>query len=62
MADVSKPTISVHERALRLALKETMARQRYAGIVPAAPDYQIVARRALEIERALKAEQQHARV
>jgi hypothetical protein len=43
----------MRERALRLALKEILSQQHYGGVVPAPPDYELVARRAMEIERAL---------
>ena len=61
MIDLSEQVISVHERALQLALKETLARQQYTGVVPVAPDYESVARRALEIEQALAAEEHASR-
>jgi hypothetical protein len=57
MFNASKSGISVHEHALRQALKEIMAQQKYAGIVPAAPDYETIARRAQAIEQAMLAEQ-----
>jgi hypothetical protein len=52
MFDALEQGISLHEHALHQALKETLAQQRYPGVVPVAPDYQTVARRAHEIEQA----------
>lgn len=52
MFNVLEQGISLHERALHQALKETVAQQRYPGVVPVAPDYQTIARRAREIEQA----------
>jgi hypothetical protein len=53
MSDATGAAASMHERALRLALKEILAQQHYGGVVPAPPDYELVARRAMEIEQAL---------
>lgn len=61
MFDASESPISIHERALQLALKETLAQQQYTGIVPVAPDYETIARRARAIEQALAAEEHRAR-
>jgi hypothetical protein len=61
MFNASEQVISIHERALQLALKETLAQQKYEGIVPAAPDYETIARRARVIEQALAAEEHGAR-
>jgi hypothetical protein len=57
MFNASEPGISVREHALRQALKEILAQQKYAGIVPAAPDYETIARRAQAIEQAMLADQ-----
>jgi hypothetical protein len=54
MEDASEQPTSVRQSALQLALKEVLAQQHYAGVVPIAPDYQLVARRAQEIEQALR--------
>jgi hypothetical protein len=61
MFNAAEQGISVRERALRRALKEILAQQKYAGIVPAAPDYQTIARRAQAIEQAMLAEEHNAR-
>jgi hypothetical protein len=61
MFNAAEQGISVRERALRQALKEAMAQQRYTGIVPAAPDYETIARRAQVIEQAMLAEEHNAR-
>ena len=61
MFNATEQGISIRERALRRALKETMAQQKYTGIVPAAPDYETIARRAQAIERALLAETHNPR-
>jgi hypothetical protein len=61
MFNAAEQGISIRERALRRALKETMAQQKYMGIVPAAPDYETVAQRARAIEQALLAEEHNAR-
>lgn len=53
MSHSSNPPVSVHERALQLALKEILAQQQHRGVVPVAPDYQTVVRRAFEIEQML---------
>jgi hypothetical protein len=53
MFNAAEQGISVRERALRRALKEAMAQQKYTGIVPAAPDYETIARRAQAIEQAM---------
>jgi hypothetical protein len=56
MHDESAQAISIRERALQLALKEIVAQQQYVGLVPIAPAYEIVARRAQAIEQVLAAE------
>lgn len=61
MHDASAQAISIRERALQLALKEIVAQQQYAGLVPIAPAYEIVARRAQAIEQALAAEHHRER-
>jgi hypothetical protein len=61
MFNAAEQGITIRERALRRALKEAMAQQKYTGIVPAAPDYETVARRAQAIERAMLAEEHNAR-
>jgi hypothetical protein len=61
MPDASAQAISIRERALQLALKEIMAQQQYVGLVPIAPAYEIVARRAQVIEQALTAEHHRER-
>jgi hypothetical protein len=61
MHDASAQAISIRERALQLALKEIMAQQQYVGLVPIAPAYEIVARRAQVIEQALTAEHHRER-
>ena len=55
MSSALEQAISVRERALRMALKETLAQQKYAGAIPMAPDYETIARRAQAIEQALLA-------
>ncbi len=52
---------SIRERALRLALKEIVAQQQYVGLVPIAPAYEVVVRRAQAIEQALAAEHHRER-
>jgi hypothetical protein len=59
--NASEQGISVRERALRRALKEALAQQKYSGIVPAAPDYETIARRAQAIEQAMLAKEHDAR-
>jgi hypothetical protein len=54
MQDDSYPPVSIHERALQLALKEILAQQRYMGAIPAPVDYQTVARHAMQIERLMR--------
>jgi hypothetical protein len=61
MIDTSDHSLSVRERALRMALKETLAQQKYAGIIPIAPDYETIARRARAIEHAMATEERDAR-
>jgi hypothetical protein len=57
MFNASEQVISIRERALQRALKETLAQQKYTGIVPAAPDYKTIAGRARAIEQAMAAEE-----
>jgi hypothetical protein len=53
MKDRSQPPVSSpRANVLQRALKEVLAQQQYAGVVPAPPDYATVIRRAMEIERA----------
>jgi hypothetical protein len=61
MFDAPERAISLHERALQLALKQTLAQQQYTGVVPVAPDYETIVRRARAIEQAMAAEERRAR-
>jgi hypothetical protein len=61
MRSVPDHSISVRERALRRALKEILVQQKYTGVVPAAPDYETIARRAQAIEQAMLAEEHNTR-
>jgi hypothetical protein len=54
MIDASAQHLSVCQSSLQVALKEILAQQQYTGVVPTPPDFQTVARRALEIEQALR--------
>jgi hypothetical protein len=59
MIDPSERPVPVGQSSLQLALKEVLAQQQYTGVVPYPPDYQTVARRALEIEQALRESSHH---
>lgn len=53
MVPLSREILSVHERALKLALEEILSQRKHVGVIPSAPDYKTVIQRAAEIERVL---------
>ena len=59
MSDTSENAVTIHERALRRALKEIVAQAGYSGVVPVPPDFATVMQRAVEIERTLMIPTEH---